>query len=364
MKKIVGVDIGNDSMKYYDGSQDNMSIMPNVIAESIELDHFVDHFEVQQGSILDFLDVKIESQGQLLGHYFVGRLAEKNPKHIQEMFTGNNKADENQIMISLLALLAAKTAEPKKQGKVEATFTLGLGLPLKDYVSSKQVLIDKLVGTHKVTFNSWVPQVANQVVVLHIEQAYIFPEGSAALINYTYNDQGEVVNSDYLKELVGICDIGLHTTDMPVLRNMAVVSDSHLTTSLNEGMAQPLDAIIRRVYKEFKGWKFKSRYHLVECITRKNCMITDRGTVHNIRSIVEEEFKRFTNKIANHIHNKWYEEREIKVIFLVGGGAIAMRPFLEPVLEDKGYNLYMPELPQYQNAMGFYKAVCILASTM
>lgn len=360
IKKIAGVDIGNDSMKYYDGTQGNMSIMPNVIAESIELDHF----EMQQGNILDFLDVKIESKGQLIGHYFVGKLAEKNPKHIQEMFTGNNKADEKQVMISLLTLLAAKTADPKKQGKMEAAFTLGLGLPIKDYVSSKQVLIDKLVGTHKVIFNSWVPQVANQVVILHIEHAYIFPEGSAALINYSYSDQGEVVNSDYLEELVGICDIGSQTTDMPVLRNMAVVSDSHLTTSLNEGMAQPLDAIIRRVYKEFKGWKFKSRYHLVECITKKNCMITDRGTVHSIRSIVEEEFKRFANKIANHIHNKWFEEREIRVIFLVGGGAIAMRPFLEAELEEKGYNLYVPELPQSQNAMGFYKSVRILTSAM
>lgn len=358
VKKITGVDIGNDSMKYYDGTQGNMSIMPNIIAESIELDHF----ETQQGSILDFLDVKIESKSQLLGHYFVGKLSEKNPKHIQEMFTGNNKADEKQVVISLLALLAAKIADPKKQGKVEAAFTLGLGLPIKDFVSSKQVLIDKLVGTHKVTFNSWVPQIANQAVILHIENVYIFPEGSAALINYSYSDHGEIVNSEYFEELVGICDIGSQTTDMPVLRNMAVVSDSHLTTSLNEGMAQPLDAIIRRVYKEYKGWKFKSRYHLVECITKKNCMITDRGSTHNIRSIIEEEFKRFANKIANHIHNKWYEEREIRVIFLVGGGAIAMRPFLESELEEKGYNLFMPELPQYQNAMGFFKAARILSS--
>lgn len=360
MKEIIaGVDIGNDSMKYYDGTQDSLSIMPNVMAESIELEHF----EVQQGSLLDFLDVRVESKGQLLGRYFVGKLAEKNPKHIQEMFTGNNKADEKQVMICLLTLLASKAAQSKKQGKIEAAFTLGLGLPIKDYVSSKQELMNKLQGSHKVIFNSWVPQAANQVVILNIENVYIFPEGSAALINYSYSDKGDVTNNEYLEELVGICDIGSQTTDMPVLRNMAVVSDSHLTTSLNDGMAQPLDAIIQRVYREFKGWKFKSRYHLVECITKKNCMITDRGKVHTIRNIVEEEFRRFAGKITNHIHNKWYEEREIRVIFLVGGGAIAMRSYLEADLEEKGYNLYMPELPQYQNAMGFYKAVRILTST-
>ncbi len=37
VKKIAGVDIGNDSMKYYDGIQGNMSIMPNVIANIFKI---------------------------------------------------------------------------------------------------------------------------------------------------------------------------------------------------------------------------------------------------------------------------------------------------------------------------------------
>ena len=99
--KLIGVDIGNDSVKIK--TKDNEISIMNIL--SAGYDRRV--FGKEMGHLSNLLDLSIESKGKNMGRYFVGGLAFKeNRGDMIEKSRGETKAEGESTYIILLASLA------------------------------------------------------------------------------------------------------------------------------------------------------------------------------------------------------------------------------------------------------------------
>ena len=175
----LGIDIGNYNVKTSEGI-----IFKSAISDNIEYGNKFD---------------KIEIEGKV---YYLG--------------TGRLEIDyrkfdkDNYIPLLLGAICKSSNSIENK---------IGLGLPIKQYNSFKDELIDKLANkTYDVTFND----IRRRIRITDIQ---VFPESVAGIIAHFNNTLFDVKH----KDIVSV-DIGGKTTDIALIRNKKVIRSSQVNT--------------------------------------------------------------------------------------------------------------------------------------
>ncbi|WGD66070.2 ParM/StbA family protein (plasmid) [Bacillus subtilis] len=323
--RLASVDIGNDAVKAFLGGlkEENKLYIPNVVAK-LESRSIVE----MEKNPLDAIHVEVNSS-TLKGvqKVAVGKLASKQTVN-EELTPDTDKSENDQAMIMLLttlALDAAKSLEADEDGVIKANYLLSTGLPMDETKRGLIKAFRKKIrnGSHKVTFLN-TPLYEGKTVEISFENVLVNTEGFAAYIELSENYK------DIDGKTVLINDIGGLSTDSAIITKDAQV-DNEFSDGIKKGVAGSLDNIIRKVYNKHR-YTIKSRRDLVEIITSSDAeeknTIYVAGKATSIKDIVDEELSTLASEEYKLMKSIWRNVPDIRKAYNIGGGSAVLKDYL------------------------------------
>ncbi|MFJ7676918.1 hypothetical protein ACIQZM_08280 [Peribacillus sp. NPDC097206] len=346
--RIAAVDVGNDAIKAIFGKLESELYIPNVIAKDIEDRPVIGIEELDENNPLDGIHIRVHSPALQDNNaiYRVGNLATKSDNPT-ELDLGSSKSEEDQTLIMLFAALALDAAKQgnndrfkKVNNVVEANYTLGTGLPLREVKEGKDVgYRSKLVGSvHQVEFLI-TPKYQGLKVNIKFDEVKVYPEGFAAYINLVMDNDLNIINRELIDKRILIQDIGGLSTDIAVIKNRKVDDDK--AQGFNLGVAEALESIREEIRKKH-GVELDSRRDVVEIITKKNDRnhIMVRGSRTSVHDIVDRILGELAKKQYRHLRNVWKKNSQTEICYFVGGGSIVLKDYLKTLNQNfDGYNI-------------------------
>lgn len=331
IERLAAIDIGNDAVKGYVGNLDTEIYIPNVIAEIGPTREIIEY----EKNILDGLHVEIISGALKRGKgiFAVGKLASGN-LYNDELTVDSEKSESDQAIVMLLTALAydAVSNFPETNVIIEANYFLSTGIPLSETKKKKRKSFkEKLVSHHHEVKFLDTPEIGGKKVRVKFSDVIVSTEGHAAMIDLTTNNDGSLRNEDLTKMKVLINDIGGLTTDSAIINIDGSIDNLH-SEGIKEGVSPYLDKIMDRVFREY-GYQFSSRRQLVDVITAESTEeknhIWLKGNRHSIKHIVDETLILLAKEEYKHIKLIWLQVPDIRVAYLIGGGALVLKPYIE-----------------------------------
>ncbi|HZH62422.1 MAG TPA: ParM/StbA family protein [Metabacillus sp.] len=346
--RITAVDVGNDCVKALFGKEDFNLYIPNVIARDTEDRPVIGIEELNNKNPLDGIHVRVHSPALKENNviYRVGNLATKsdNPS---ELDPGSSKSEEDQTLVMLFTSLALDAVREenanlfkKTNNVIDANYTLGTGLPLREVKEGKDVgYRSQLLGSvHQVEFLV-TPKYQGLKVNIKFDEVKVYPEGFAAYINLVMDKDLKIINRDLIDKQILIQDIGGLSTDIAVIKNRNVDDDK--AQGFNLGVSESLEAI-REEIRTKHGVELDSRRDVVDIITRKNDRhhIMVKGSRTNVHDITDRILLELAKKQYRHLRNVWQKNSQTEICYFVGGGAIVLKEYIKMLNNSlDGYNI-------------------------
>jgi plasmid segregation protein ParM len=344
--RIAAIDVGNDSLKGIFGKLDSELNIPNVIARDIEDRPIIGIEELDKQDPLDGIHIRVHSPALQDNNaiYRVGNLATKS-NNSTELDPGSSKSEEDQTLIMLFASLALDAAEQdslfkKNNNVIEANYTLGTGLPLREVKEGKDVgYRSKLLGSvHQVEFLV-TPRHQGIKVNIKFDEVKVYPEGFAAFINLVMDNNGNIINKDLIDKRILIQDIGGLSTDIAVIKNRKVDDDK--AQGFNLGVSESLEWIREEIRSKY-GIELDSRRDVVEIITKKNDRnhIMVKGSRTSVHEIVDRILVELAKKQYRHLRNMWQKNSQTEICYFIGGGSSVLKEYIKTLNNNlDGYNI-------------------------
>ncbi|MED3561075.1 ParM/StbA family protein [Bacillus xiapuensis] len=346
--RIAAVDVGNDSIKAIFGELDYHLTIPNIIARDTEDRPVIGIEELDNKNPLDGIHIKVHSPALQDNNaiYRIGNLATKS-NNAAELDPGSSKSEEDQTLVMLFATLAldAVRAEneqsfPRVKNVIDANYTLGTGLPLREVKEGKDVgYRSKLIGSvHQVEFLV-TPKYQGLKVNIKFKEVKVYPEGFAAFINLVMDNNLKIINKDLIDKRILIQDIGGLSTDIAVIKNRNVDDDK--AQGFNLGVSESLEAI-REEIRTKHGVELDSRRDVVEIITRKNDRnhIMVKGSRTSVHDITDRILVELAKKQYRLLRNVWQRNSQTEICYFVGGGSIVLKEYIKTLNNHlDGYNI-------------------------
>ncbi|MFB7637395.1 Alp7A family actin-like protein [Peribacillus butanolivorans] len=346
--RIAAVDVGNDAIKAIFGKLESELYIPNVIAKDIEDRPVIGIEELDEKNPMEGIHIRVHSPALQDNNaiYRVGNLATKSDNPA-ELDLGSSKSEEDQTLVMLFAALALDAAKQGNNDKfkkvnnvVEANYTLGTGLPLREVKEGKDVgYRSKLLGSvHQVEFLI-TPKYQGMKVNIKFDEVKVYPEGFAAYINLVMDNDLNIINRELIDRRILIQDIGGLSTDIAVIKNRKVDDDK--AQGFNLGVAEALESIREEIRKKH-GVELDSRRDVVEIITKKNDRnhIMVRGSRTSVHDIIDRILGELAKKQYRHLRNVWQKNSQTEICYFVGGGSIVLKDYLKALNQNfDGYNI-------------------------
>lgn len=346
--RVAAIDVGNDAIKAIFGKLESELYIPNVIARDIEERPIIGIEELNEQDPLNGIHIRVHSPALQANNviYRVGNLATKSDNPA-ELDPGSSKSEEDQTLVMLFATLALDAAQQANTGAlkkvnyvIDANYTLGTGLPLREVKEGKDVQYrTKLLGSvHQVEFLI-TPKYQGLKVNLKFDEIKVYPEGFAAYINLVMDNNLTIINRELIDKRILIQDIGGLSTDIAVIKNRKVDDDK--AQGFNLGVAEALEAIREEIRKKH-GVELDSRRDVVEIITKKNDRnhIMVRGSRTSVHDIVDRILGELAKKQYRHLRNVWQKNSQTEICYFVGGGSLVLKDYLKTLNQNfDGYNI-------------------------
>lgn len=346
--RIAAVDVGNDSIKAIFGKLDSELNIPNVIARDVEDRPVIGIEELDSKNPLEGIHIRVHSPALKENNaiYRVGHLATKSD-NATELDPGSSKSEEDQTLVMLFSALALDAVQKdgstgfKKSGNViDANYTLGTGLPLREVKEGKDAgYRSKLLGSvHQVEFLV-TPKYQGQKVNIKFDEVKVYPEGFAAYINLVMDNNLNIINKDLIDKRILIQDIGGLSTDIAVIKNRNVDDDK--AQGFNLGVSEALESI-REEIRSKHGVELDSRRDVVEIITKKNDRnhIMVKGSRTSVHDITDRILLDLAKKQYRLLRNVWLKNSQTEICYFVGGGSIVLKDYLKTLNNNlDGYNI-------------------------
>ena len=346
--RIAAVDVGNDSIKAIFGEFDNELNIPNIVARDTEDRPVIGIEELDTKDPIDGIHIRVHSPAlkENNGIYRVGSLATKSD-NATELDPGSSKSEEDQTLIMLFASLALDAVNeenakvfPKNKNVIDANYTLGTGLPLREVKEGKDAgYRSKLVGSvHQVEFLV-TPKYQGIKVNIKFDEVKVYPEGFAAYINLVMDNSLKIINKDLIDRRILIQDIGGLSTDIAVIKNRNVDDDK--AQGFNLGVSEALEQI-REEIRSKHGVELDSRRDVVEIITRKNDRnhIMVKGSRTSVHDITDRILLELAKKQYRLLRNVWAKNSQTEICYFVGGGATVLKEYIKTLNNNlDGYNI-------------------------
>lgn len=327
MARLAGIDIGNDSIKIIHDGSGTPTVIPNIVTPGF------DRLILQEEDApLKALDVVVYSPSltQNNRRWFIGTLATELEGNSEPEETDNKALSDQSLIVAITALAYTGIVQQTQTGGSvsqfdEVEYVIGTGLPVRTYSKFHETFEKRLVGEHEVTFMT-TPKLRNRKVKVIVRRAVVSIEGAAALLHLATYDNLQVRDDEIYNGVIGVCEIGSLTTDLPVVKRMNI--DNHFSFGEQTGMAIYLDGIIRDVEDEF-GYSFPSRAKLVQRVKARDYVIQRIGEGQaSIQPIVDHHFRRAAQWVVELIKKRWKKYPDIQCFYVIGGGAAALKPYI------------------------------------
>jgi plasmid segregation protein ParM len=229
----------------------------------------------------------------------------------------------------------------KKTGNViDASYTLGTGLPLREVKEGKDVgyRSQLLSSVHQVEFLV-TPKYQGLKVNIKFDEVKVYPEGFAAYINLVMDNELNIINRDLIDKRILIQDIGGLSTDVAVIKNRNVDDDK--AQGFNIGVSEALESI-REEIRTKHGVELDSRRDVVEIITRKNDRnhIMVKGSRTSVHDITDRILLELAKKQYRHLRNVWQKNSQTEICYFIGGGAMVLKDYIKMLNNSlDGYNI-------------------------
>jgi len=325
LTRNVGIDLGYGFVKFIDDDKDYM--FPSIVGSGDEIQYKSEMF--LEDDPLKNMHIEIGNET-----FFVGDLAIRQSQIASRSLDQDRSKDKNAKVLMLTALTLLCKEERQE-------FNLVTGLPTNYYAAYKDDWEEVLLGNYKT--NIW----RSGTLVersFQVKNTRIVPQPFGTLFNSLLSHNGDVVDRDLPKEMVGIVDIGFKTTDLAVSNNVEFIE--RLSFSIVTGLSTIYRYVGEKLRREFKV--DKEDYQLDECINSKTVRIA--GKEYDISNWVDNAFKLVAGKIATEIESKW-DFKQFDRILLTGGGGKVLSPYIVPGFP----NMVMVEDSQLANVRGFQK---------
>ncbi|MFI8576980.1 MULTISPECIES: ParM/StbA family protein [Rossellomorea] len=344
--RIAAIDVGNDSLKGIFGKMDGEVNIPNVIARDIEDRPIIGIEELDTQDPLDGIHIRVHSPTLKDNNaiYRVGNLATKS-NNSTELDPGSSKSEEDQTLVMLFASIALDAARndsnfKKNNNVIEANYTLGTGLPLREVKEGKDVgYRSRLLGSvHQVEFLV-TPRYQGIKVNIKFDEVKVYPEGFAAFINLVMDNNLNIINKDLIDKRILIQDIGGLSTDIAVIKDRKVDDDK--AQGFNLGVSESLEWI-REEIRSRHGIELDSRRDVVEIITKKNDRnhIMVKGSRTSVHDIVDRIMLELAKKQYRHLRNMWQKNSQTEICYFIGGGSSVLKEYIKTLNNNlDGYNI-------------------------
>ena len=346
--RMAAIDVGNDSIKAILGEQNYELNIPNIVARDTEDRPVIGIEELNDKNPLEGIHIRIHSPALKENNaiYRVGHLATKSD-NATELDPGSSKSEEDQTLIMLLTTLALdavrtenKDSFPRNKNVIDANYTLGTGLPLREVKEGKDAgYRSKLMGSvHLVEFLV-TPKYQGLKVNIKFSEVKVYPEGFAAYINLVMDNDLKVINKDLIDKRIIIQDIGGLSTDIAVIKNRNVDDDK--AQGFNIGVSESLEAI-REEIRSKHGVELDSRRDVVEIITKKNDRnhIMVKGSRTSVHDITDRILLDLAKKQYRLLRNTWQKNSQTEICYFVGGGSNVLKEYIKALNNSlDGYNI-------------------------
>ncbi|WP_085522476.1 ParM/StbA family protein [Tuberibacillus sp. Marseille-P3662] len=346
--RVAAIDVGNDSVKALFGKLDSELYIPNVTAIDTEDRPVIGIEDLDKKDPLDGIHIRVHSPALQENNtiYRVGNLATK-ADNATELDPGSSKSEEDQTLVMLLASMALDAVKPENKQVfnrsnqvVEANYTLGTGLPLREVKEGKDVgYRSQLLGSvHQVEFLV-TPKYQGLKVNIKLDEVKIYPEGFAAFINLVMDNNLNIINKDLIDKQILIQDIGGLSTDIAVIRNRNVDDDK--AQGYNLGVSEALETIRDEINKKH-GVELDSRRDVVDIITKKNDRnhIMVKGSRTSVHDITDRVLLELAKKQYRHLRNTWQRNSQTEICYFVGGGSSVLKDYIKTLNNSlDGFNI-------------------------
>ncbi|NLW46484.1 MAG: ParM/StbA family protein [Firmicutes bacterium] len=327
MEKNIGVDLGYGFVKITDGKKDKL--FPSVVGQARTLRYVTD--ESPEQNLINNLHVAVEGR-----EYFVGDLANRQSDVV--LFSLNESRMDERISKILFATALALLAEGQS-----TNYNIVTGLPVGFYTETKQTLTQLYKGRQDVIMKR--KQTPDQEYSLMVNEVKVLPEPFGSLFDLILDYSGNIVDENLAASKVGIIDVGFRTTDYIVVDNLENID--RLSGSSNTALSTAYVIISELLKEEFKITK--PIYQLDQTIRSSEIRIS--GKTYNLDEIKKHAFGMVAEKLITEINSLWINKWELDMVFITGGGGMALAEYLMPHFE----NSLLAKEAQFANVYGFRK---------
>ena len=245
------------------------------------------------------------------GNRFIGDLAIQQSKQKWSP-QGRHREQTNTVKLLLLAALS----ELNVRGKIR----LVTGLPVSDYTEAQRnELAQELQGQHTIA------RTGRDPVQVEIVDVDLKPQPLGTFYRQMFalqNGKAKVINQDLRKLKVGVLDIGGYTTDFALINAMRY-QNSH-SGSIETGMNHLYDLLVDKI-RELHGIGL-SRAEAEAAFKSGHLRI--RGQKVKIAELAEQLLEVLAMAIRQRAVDLWSDGGTIDLIYVTGGGAVALGPYL------------------------------------
>lgn len=350
----IGIDLGNGAVKVR--LETTRLILPNVTAVGRER---ADLGETP--SPLDALDVVLDSPLVRRGaRYHAGKLAAMQGTLATYMSPNDQKSASQQSAVmyvvsaatAILKNLEAHGFQLPQEVHAELYAVSGVSLVESLQPGIRKEFQNRLEGQHQVTFmppSRW----ADLHVVLDIH-ARVFSEGHAAFLWLINNVPEARVSQSFL---TGMVEIGELSTEFPVFEGQNLSPE--LSSGRQFGAGLVIDELLNDI-RQFTGvhGAFRGgRIELEAFLERSIRTVELGGHSFDLKEVVDHRLMEAAKTLYGMIVEKWESVPSIKKMWLAGGGAALLKPYLQEVAQRDGRTLHqIPDLTmaRWMNAEGMY----------
>ena len=367
---FLAVDIGNSWYKVLATQHGKISEyqMPNAIAlfdeEFYEKPYDEEDVELEDNIIVEVKSPAFIDKREI---YYIGKSATRQ-RNVSLTSFNNQKVDEVRTYILLFGIAAYHAILSEQEGETEIEYKLdqlAVSLPTTQYKEKKELLKDRLIGTHTVIIHKapGIQEPKEIVVKLHIEDVIIGAEGACAYLGLTRDQEtlgikDETLVKDSSKGII-IGDLGGDSVDFVGIKNNKPVAS---VEGEPFGINSFLDNIIQKVSKN-ELYKFDSRAELEEKLSAGPSewyVEPFAGVRKDISKYIIPQLKLMAIKYLEHFDRIRNSSSEIKgaVRYIAVGGAakLAQRQIQEAAVRwaERGrpIELFFPEDMEKLNVLG------------
>ncbi|WP_407271083.1 hypothetical protein [Radiobacillus sp. PE A8.2] len=366
---FLAVDVGNSWYKVL-ASEDgivNEYQMPNAVALFDE-EFYEKPYEEEDVVLEENLIVETNSQAIVDKReiHYIGKAATRQ-RNVSLTSFNNQKVDEDRTYVLLFGIAAyhALLSAPDETNINYHIDQLAVSLPTTQYKEKKELLKQRLIGTHTIIFHK-VPGVAEPkevVVKLIIEDVIVGAEGACAFLGMTRDlDTLEICDDALVRDSrkgIIIGDLGGDSVDFVGIKNSKPVAS---VEGEPFGINQFLDNIIQKISKN-ELYKFDSRTELEEKLAAGQSewyVEPFAGVRKDISKYVTPQLKSMAIKYLELFDRVRSSSTEVKgaVRYIAVGGAakLAQRQIQEAAVKwaERGrpIELYFPEDLEKLNVLG------------